>query len=61
MDVIHFKIRIQKKLEDYELFVEEEANRELVPESPVDTPSTEEQATATYGADEDVEMSTMDN
>jgi hypothetical protein len=28
-DVIHFKIHIQKKLEDYELFVEEEVSHEM--------------------------------
>jgi kinetochore protein NDC80 len=28
-DVIHFKIHIQKKLEDYELFVEEEVSHEI--------------------------------
>ena len=28
-DVIHFKIHVQKKLEDYELFVEEEVSHEI--------------------------------
>jgi hypothetical protein len=28
-DVIHFKIHIQKKLEDYEGFVDEEVSREV--------------------------------
>jgi kinetochore protein NDC80 len=28
-DVIHFKIHIQKKLEDYEMFVDEEVSREV--------------------------------
>jgi kinetochore protein NDC80 len=28
-DVIHFKIHVQKKLEDYEMFVDEEVSREV--------------------------------
>jgi hypothetical protein len=32
-DVIHFKIHIQKKLEDYENFVDEEVSREVAGEN----------------------------
>jgi len=58
MDVIHFKIHIQKKLEDYELFVEEEANREVTSDSPTNGAVTGEEAT--LGAEEDVEMRNVD-
>jgi len=59
-DVIHFKIHIQKKLEDYELFVEDEANRELNEESSEikDDAVTQE---ATMGAEQgDIEMREVD-
>jgi kinetochore protein NDC80 len=53
-DVIHFKVHIQKKLADYELFVDEELSHEV---ENID----QDRDIASAGADDDMDMSNVEN
>jgi kinetochore protein NDC80 len=54
-DVIHFKIHVQKKLEDYELFVDDEVSREVA-----DLERVDDSENAQDGAQAEVDVTEME-